>query len=393
VTGGTYSSGTTVFTNNTGGTFSITGFTNPFTGGTVDGLTATTISATTYFGLPTDVFVTGGTYSGGVTQFINNTGGTFSVSGFSTGTTFSGSVNTVPFYTGNTLSTSSPLLISGNNVGVGTSTTTYRLNVNSGNNRNGVGIGDYGLSRIMTLGYENATNPFSPSGAGTSFWIGNTGGPLILNSNTAIVGNSIINRSATINHTITVTGNTSLRAFTGTSGTISGSGQNILTVVGSGNSTTAPLFSVQGSNGELFSVTDSLTGSLFSVNDISGLPIIEVFSDNTILMGNYLAPSLNTTARISLTAGTNTIYSIPISAYTGAFVDYTLINTGSTSARAGNLMTIWTTGTTEFTEVSTNDIGSTTGVTFSTSLSGSNALIRASATTSGWVVKTIIRSI
>jgi hypothetical protein len=112
-----------------------------------------------------------------------------------------------------------------------------------------------------------------------------------------------------------------------------------------------------------------------------------------MLMGSYLAPSLNTTVRLSLTAGTNTIYSLPISAYTGAFVDYTLINTGSTSARAGNIMSIWTTGATEFTEVSTNDIGSTTGVTFSTSLSGSNALIRASATTSGWVVKTIIRSI
>jgi hypothetical protein len=56
-------------------------------------------------------------------------------------------------------------------------------------------------------------------------------------------------------------------------------------------------------------------------------------------------------------------------------------------------MSIWTTGATEFTEVSTNDIGNTTGVTFSTSLSGSNALITASATTVGWVLKTIIKSI
>lgn len=62
VTGGTYSAGTAVFTNNTGGTFSVTGF---YTGGT-------------------DVFVSGGTYSAGTAVFTNNTGGTFSVTGFST---------------------------------------------------------------------------------------------------------------------------------------------------------------------------------------------------------------------------------------------------------------------------------------------------------------------
>ena len=62
VTGGTYSNGTATFTNNTGGTFSVTGFTNPFTGGTVTGattftagLTATSISATTYYGLPSGI--------------------------------------------------------------------------------------------------------------------------------------------------------------------------------------------------------------------------------------------------------------------------------------------------------------------------------------------------
>ena len=52
------------------------------------GLTSTTISATTYFNLPTDVFVTGGTFSGGVITLINNTGGTFSISGISSFDTF-----------------------------------------------------------------------------------------------------------------------------------------------------------------------------------------------------------------------------------------------------------------------------------------------------------------
>ena len=64
VTGGTYSSGTAIFTNNSGGTFNVTGFSTggAFTGGTVTGettfqngvlsntISATTISATTYYG-------------------------------------------------------------------------------------------------------------------------------------------------------------------------------------------------------------------------------------------------------------------------------------------------------------------------------------------------------
>jgi len=46
-------------------------------------------------------------------------------------------------------------------------------------------------------------------------------------------------------------------------------------------------FNIDGANGRLFSVTDNLSGSLFSVNDIAGLPIIEAFDDNTVIMGAY----------------------------------------------------------------------------------------------------------
>jgi len=196
-------------------------------------------------------------------------------------------------------------------------------------------------------------------------------------------GSVLIGKTTNDGFRLDVSGTTRLSALT----------QNILTVIGSGNSTTSPIFSVQGSQGELFSVTDSLTGSLFSVNDISGLPILEVFSDNTTLMGNYLAPSLNTTAKVSLTAGTNTIYSIPVSAYTGAFFDYTLVSTGTTGARAGNIMSIWSGATVQFTETSTNDIGTTAGVTFSVTSNGTLAQLSSSATTAGWIVETIVRSI
>ena len=99
ITGGTYSGGTLYLTNNSGTTIQITGFTAegltgnylPLSGGTVTGatnftagLTANTISATTYYNLPIDIRVTGGTYSNGNTTFINNTGGTFTVTGSAT---------------------------------------------------------------------------------------------------------------------------------------------------------------------------------------------------------------------------------------------------------------------------------------------------------------------
>ena len=46
-------------------------------------------------------------------------------------------------------------------------------------------------------------------------------------------------------------------------------------------------FSVDGANGRLFAVTDTFSGSIFSVNDIAGLPIIEAFDDNTVIMGAF----------------------------------------------------------------------------------------------------------
>ena len=73
-----------------------------------------------------------------------------------------------------------------------------------------------------------------------------------------------------------------------------------------------------------------------------------------------LAPSLNTTVITNPGTGLSTVYSLPMSAYTGAFFDYTVINTGG--ARAGNIMSIFSGNTVEFEDAPTNDIGSTSGI-------------------------------
>jgi len=53
------------------------------------------------------------------------------------------------------------------------------------------------------------------------------------------------------------------------------------------NGSGSVLLDVQGSQGQLFSITDSLSGSLFAVKDISGIPVMEAFSDNTVRMGQF----------------------------------------------------------------------------------------------------------
>tara|TARA_R110000796_G_C14528016_1_gene431535 strand:- start:976 stop:1653 length:678 start_codon:yes stop_codon:yes gene_type:complete len=58
-----------------------------------------------------------------------------------------------------------------------------------------------------------------------------------------------------------------------------------LLVEGSGSTGDNNLVDVQGNLGQLFSVTDSLSGSLFSVNDISGFPLLEVDSSGTVIGG------------------------------------------------------------------------------------------------------------
>ena len=174
---------------------------------------------------------------------------------------------------------------------------------------------------------------------------------------------------------------------------ISGAGNtsisSSLVVYGSGS--TQPVFTVQGSQGELFSITDSLSGSLFSVNDISGLPIMEVFSDNTTLMGSYQAPSLNTTVKTTTVTGSNIIYLIPTSSYNGAWFEY--VATSASNARAGQIMSVCSSNTIAYTETTTTDIGSTTGLAFRVMITGSNFALTGSSTTAGWTIKTIVRSI
>ena len=265
--------------------------------------------------------------------------------------------------TGSLTSTATTLLntLSGNTaIGLSTDTSTARLQVR--------GTGATSATNTLLLQNSSLTNLLTVRDDGSS----------------TLIGRLNITPTASTTSSLVVTGPTLL---SGSSNTVSGS---VLTVVGSGSA--QPVFTVQGSQGELFSVVDSLSGSLFSVNDISGLPIVEVFSDGTTLIGDYLDPMLITTKKLTLTnSGSFTIYSLPTASYDTAFFDYS-VRSGS-NARAGQIMAIQSASVVNFTEVTSSAFGTTTDLALGVFISGSNMVLTGSAATTAWTIKTIIRSL
>ena len=106
-------------------------------------------------------------------------------------------------------------------------------------------------------------------------------------------------RATHINATLLATGNTTTLIGldiqpTFTTGSFTGLTQLALRVsggtqiIGSGSTgTTLSVFSVDGSSGRLFDVSDDLSSTLFSVNTIAGLPVIEAFANSSVVLGKY----------------------------------------------------------------------------------------------------------
>ena len=88
------------------------------------------------------------------------------------------------------------------------------------------------------------------------------------------------------------------------------------------------VFDVQGSSGQLFSVTDSLTGTVFAVSDISGLPIIEAEAGSPNIV--TISARLDTDGySLGVTALGNTTSTATINLNDGNY--FTATSTGSTT--------------------------------------------------------------
>jgi hypothetical protein len=245
------------------------------------------------------------------------------------------------------------------------------------------GVIGLNLSQIATASFTASVSP-------TQFTVTNASITEFTVTGTGVTIGKAITDTHRVTGSLNISGSVTTTSLTSSTALISGSGTNRLIVVGSGSA--QPIFTVQGSQGELFSITDSLSGSLFSVNDISGLPILEVFSDNTTLIGSYLDPMLITTTKVTQTnSGSFVVYSLPTASYDTAFFEYS-IKSGS-NARAGTIMAIQSGTSVNFTETTTTDIGNTTAVSFTVLVSGSNLALTGSSTTGSWTIKSIVRGI
>jgi len=159
------------------------------------------------------------------------------------------------------------------NIGIGTTSPAHKLDVNGGirNYANGsavlrtestaAGYGAYNKLITTTNTYDvyalNGDFKIDENGVATRLIIKDTTGNVGIGVDTP---DSFVHISASV-----------------------GSSTASLHVEGSGSE----VFAVDGTNGRLFTVTDELSGSLFSANTIAGLPVIEAFSDYKVTLGPY----------------------------------------------------------------------------------------------------------
>jgi hypothetical protein len=132
------------------------------------------------------------------------------------------------------------------------------------------------------------------------------------------------------------------------------------------------------------SFSGSFTGSLSgtATNAHSGSDFVVT---NTLKIDGSLT-DYNTVS--STTIGSNALYTQATGSYTAAFCKYTLLK--GTNARAGEFMTVWNGNTTTYTDTSTTDIGSTSDISFISTIVTGNIEIAATAASTGWTIKTLV---
>lgn len=111
---------------------------------------------------------------------------------------------------------------------------------------------------------------------------------------------------------------------------VSGSGDSYFSgSVGIGATQPAGKLDVSGVSGSLLLVTDTMSGSLFSVNNVSGLPIFEVFSDNTVVAGGYGTNSLVVTGSNVGIGATTPAGKLDVTGVSGSLLLVTDVMSGS----------------------------------------------------------------
>ena len=266
---------------------------------------------------------------------------------------------------------------------------TFPILINTGSG--GIDTGSFVLTssfNLFTSSYQSDSSSFSSSISNLETWSSSLVIPGAIDTSSFIT-DAQTGSFATTQSNIFYGSQDIRLSVTASNILISSSGTNQLEIIGSGSSD--PLMKVTGDTGELFTISDSLSGSLLAVVSSSGDSIFEIFSDQTIHMGSTALPVRFTSKLMSVDAGNTDIYSIDTGSYDSTFFEYS-IKSGS-NIRSGNIMSSWLSSEITYTETTTTDIGDTSNFTMSMYLSQSLAILSGSTTSDSWTVKTLIKNI
>ena len=290
------------------------------------------------------------------------TGSLFGTASFATSASYApsagltgGAANYIPLWTSTSAISSSVLYQSASNVGIGTTTP---------------------FSRFTTLGaLSTSTSQISIVNSEGGHIILRTGISGLTNSGFSLISADVAGTNQNTRLVVSSTGNVGI-GTTSPNARLDVSGSAII----SGSFTVTPgtvrEFQVRTTGvdiGNLITDTHTVTGSLSVSGSVNILSSTLQYSNNAAI----------------LSGSTANIASFATSSYMAGFFDF--VASSGLNARAGTVFTVWNGASLEFTETSTNDIGTTTNLALSASLSGANVLLQGTSLSGSWNVKTLTR--
>lgn len=302
----------------------------------------------------------------GTRMVVASSTGQLSTQSIPTGTVLgTGTANYTARWTNSTTLAAGSIFDDGTSVAIGTAT------VNAQTRLTVMGSQTYSKSIVLDSTWNYQTSWAMKNGVySTEFNLGgstkatNEGGPGSLQISTY---NS---STSTYRYPITFFANANV-AFGGTSGTVPTDNGSTVQVNGSA--------SISGLAG---------TGSRMVVASSTGVLSTQAIPSAT---GLQTAVDTDKTTSASLAVGTTAVKSVSASTYTGVFFDYVVKN--GTNVRVGSVVAITNGTQVEYYETLSNDLGSTTGITFSVDLNAGNIRLRATTTATGWTAIVSTRGI
>jgi hypothetical protein len=200
---------------------------------------------------------------------------------------------------------------------------------------------------------------------------------------------------------------TQVLQITGSNGIVATANGQTLTISGSNATTTTKgVASFNSTNftvtaGEVTSNNITINGTTVTLGGTRNITLAQITTQGatttdviTLSSGSVIAGVLYSgSTNPDVDTGTEIVAIVPTGSYSAAFFDYYI--SSASNYRAGTVSSVWQPGTSniEHTDVSTNDIGNTSGVTLSVDILGDVARLKATVGSDNWVVKSMVRAL